>query len=132
MEPRPGALTAVGIVQLISGGLNVAVMWWVAGTLGSTLGAMCTGLLTLGMFPIGVLCGVLCAILIPVGILEIVSGIIILAAPQKCRTLATVTGIIELVSLIFGGLLSAIAGLVTVILMRDENVTRYLNHLSDQ
>jgi len=42
MEPRPGALTAVGIVQLISGGLNVAMMWWLAGTVGATLGGMCT------------------------------------------------------------------------------------------
>ena len=132
MEPRPGALTAVGIVQLISGGLNVAMMWWLAGTAAGTLGGMCTGLLTLGVFPIGVLCGVISMVLIPVGILEIVSGIIILAAPARCRTLAMVTGIIELVSLIFGGLLSAIAGLVTIILLRDENVTRYLNGLSDQ
>jgi len=98
----------------------------------STERILCTGLLTLGLFPIGVLCGVLCAILIPVGILEIVSGIFILAAPQKCRTLAMVTGIIELVSLIFGGLLSAIAGLVTIILMKDENVKGYLDRLSQQ
>jgi hypothetical protein len=132
MEPRPGALTAVGIVQLISGGLNLAMMWWLAGTAAGTLGGMCTGLLTLGVFPFGVLCGFVCMVLIPIGILEIVSGIIILAAPGKCRTLAMVTGIIELVSLVFGGLLSAIAGLVTIILMRDESVARYLKNLSEQ
>jgi len=132
MEPRPGALTAVGIVQLVSGGLNVAMMWWLAGTAAGTVGGMCTGLLTLGVFPIGVVCGVICFVLIPVGILEIVSGIFVLAAPERCRTLATVTGIIELVSLVCGGLLSAIAGLVTIILLRDQTVSGYLDRLSKQ
>ena len=124
--PKPGALVGIGVVQLVSGALNVVLMWWFMGTVAGTVGGMCTALATLGVFPIGVLCGFVALVLLPIGIAEIASGIVVLAAPASSRTFATVMAVIEIVSLLFGGLISAVAGIVALILLRDEEVKQYL------
>ena len=76
---KPGQLTTVGILQIISGFINICGMSAVS-YFGIT--AICggaTALITLGTCPIGALCGYAACILIPIGILEVISGILVLA-----------------------------------------------------
>ncbi|HHO49547.1 MAG TPA: hypothetical protein ENK18_01450 [Deltaproteobacteria bacterium] len=132
----PTKLKQIAILQLISGVLNVCVM---AAAVSLALGAssglvstLCGASLALVGCPIGCLgplgsaCGFWGLLLLPIGIGEIVSGITVLAHPQGAVNLLRLTTLAELSSLLFGGVISTVVGVVSLRLLRDDEVVAYL------
>jgi hypothetical protein len=132
----PAKLQQVAVLQLISGVVNVFVMAAVVSlVLGSSFGVVgtfCGGLLSIVGCPVGCLgvfgwmCGFWGLALLPVGILEMVAGMVGLINPEGSGTVLRVTAVAELASLLFGGIVSTVIGVVALGLLRDEEVVGYL------
>ena len=132
----PAKLQQVAILQLVSGVVNVFAMAAVvslvlggsAGVVGSFCGAIIAGvgcpLGCLGFF--GWMCGFWGLALLPIGILELVAGLVGLVNPEGSGTVMRVAAMAELSSLLFGGLVSTVVGVVALGLLRDEEVVLYL------
>lgn len=127
MTESPAKLKTVAVVQIVSGALNVFFLgWFTSMMLGGVAGAL-TAVVTLGICPIGVLCGLPPWLLIPLGILELVAGIMGLASPsQGSAKLAKIVSYVEVGSILLGGLLSCVAGVVNAMMVRDPEVQGYL------
>lgn len=132
----PAKLKQIAILQLISGTINVCVMAVVVSTiLGASSGLAGTicgmGLALVGcpagcLGPLGSACGFWGLLLLPIGIGEIVSGITALVHPQGAANLLRLATLAELSSLLFGGVVSAVVGLVGLRLLADDDVAAYL------
>lgn len=108
---------SIAIIQLVSGILNVvAIPYLIFVGLGAFGGAV-TAFCTMGLCPIGVGCGIPPLLLVPLGILEVVSGIVLLALEEPKPSFARSIAIVEIFSVLVGGLLSAVAGVVVLLLL---------------
>ena len=72
------------------------------------------------------MCGAWGLVLLPIGVLEIVGGIVGLTNPRGAGTVLRVAAMAELASFVFGGLVSGVIGVVVLGLLRDEEVVGYL------
>jgi len=122
MQEVPARMKTAAIIQLVSGALNIFVMPLVVGMVIGT----CMGVLTIFLGGIGACCGAVGWILVPIGIFEVVSGIMGLTNPQSAGGIMKIAAIVELVSILFGGLLSAIAGGFTMMSLNDPEVAGYI------
>ena len=133
----PTKLKQIAGLQLASGFVNVLVMSVVAsmvtGTVSGLVGWTCGVPAALLGCPAGCLglagpaCGAWGLVLLPIGILEIVSGGWALWRPEQAGSLVRFTALAELVSPVFGGLPSLIAGIWVTRLLRDDQVLAYLD-----
>ena len=121
-EQVPANLKNAAILQLVSGLLNFMVMPVVVYM---TVG-MCCGVLTIWMGGLGAVCGCVGLGLWPIGIFEIVSGGMTLANPKSGGKIMKICTYVELGSILCGGLISCIAGGVIMSMLKDEEVTAYL------
>lgn len=136
-ERPPAKLQQVAILQLVSGVVNVfamaAIVSIVLGGSAGIVGSVCGGLLAGLGCPIGCLgffgwmCGLWGLALLPIGILELFAGILGLVNPEGSGTVMRVAAMAELASLLFGGIVSTVAGVVALGLLRDEEVVLYLD-----
>jgi hypothetical protein len=114
--PPPGKVQAIGVMQLISGIFNLmgAVTW---GVIGFTYGIMTLGLLLPLCCPV--------FFLVPLGIMEIISGAKHLASnhaglrPPKGIAIAEVGGIL------LCGTFSFIFGILTLVFLNDPEVVEW-------
>lgn len=118
----PGRLTAAAVVQLVSGMLNLFVTWWVSGFIVSTAGAVCSSIVSLGTCPLGVFCGFASWALIPLGLAEVIVGIVGLINPKSSGTAIRYMAFIEIPSILIGGVGSLIAGFASIALLNDDEV----------
>src|SRR5687767_11050760 len=123
----PGRVSGTAILQIVSGAINLTVMWWLVGMVVGTSCGGVTALLSLGACPIGVFCGLVSWFLIPLGLLELVAGILGLANPRGGGSLMRVVAILEMVSLLCGGLGSFVAGAIGIGLLADPEVKAFLS-----
>ena len=117
-EP-PAQIKQTAILQLISGILTMTIMMCVSWTTLSTVSAVCT----LGLLPI---CGIVSFLLVPIGIFEIVCGILGLTNPKTAAPVMKICSYVEMASILFGGVSTAIAGGVAMSLLGNTEVTAYL------
>ena len=125
---KPQKLTTVAILQIVSGVLQFPVACLSAGIIGFGL-AMVMGVLTIWMGGLGAICGycgMVAYLLIPIGLVEIISGILILAMPKPPPLFIKITAGLEVFSLLLGGIPAAIVGVINFMLLRDEEVVAYL------
>lgn len=113
----------IGVLQIVSGLVNLAVMavgWF---TLGTTVGGLVSGLactvLTLGLcpLPIGMLCGLVGILPVLVGVIEIIGGSLVIGLGDQARTMGQVTAVLEILSVFYGGIVSAVVGVVALVLL---------------
>ncbi len=119
MYEPPAQIKQTAILQLISGILTMTIMMCVSWTTLSTVSAICT----FGLLPI---CGLFSFILVPIGIFEIVSGILGLTNPRSAGPVMKICSYIEMGSILFGGVSTAIAGGVAMSMLSNAEVTAYL------
>jgi hypothetical protein len=112
----PGKVQALGIMHLIGGILNIiaSLAWAAAGLL--------TGIMTFG---IGLIYCCPAVILLPIGILELMSGIKHMSKDHSTLAAPRMTGIVELGSILGCGTFSFIFGVLTLVFLADEEVKAY-------
>ena len=134
MPAVPGPLKGAAIAQLVSGLVSfamTAILFLVysasAGTAATILGTIIASfgcpLGCLGVF--GYACGIWALPLALLGLLEVIAGIVGLVAPAKSKMLIQIVAVLEILSIIFGGLISLIVGIVALVLMRNESVAEF-------
>ena len=125
-EDTPQALKNAAIVQLVSGLINFmimpAVMWF-----GWSMFAGICSVFTFGLGSLFGLCGFVSCLLVPIGMVEIVSGGLTLANPKQGAPIMKIVAMVEMGSLLAGGFLSCAAGFVVSRMLADEQVQGYLS-----
>jgi hypothetical protein len=105
---------------------NLMVGWGIANMLTAIAGGCVTGILTCGLFPIGVLCGFAGFLVLPIGMIELLVGILAMAQPATVKGFIKYMPFIQIPSLLLGGVISPLAGGVALMLLRDPDVTAYI------
>jgi hypothetical protein len=105
--PKPSLLTAVGVMTMLSGLVNLG---WGIAALGSLFGLLCA--------PISVLPVIL-------GSFEIGYGLRLLAVPDRGVRPATSIAVLELMCVLFGNLFSVVAGILALVFYNDLAVRAY-------
>lgn len=121
----PSRLTGAAIAQLVSGVVNLFGMWALASMFYMTVCGGITALITAGACPFGTVCGFAPWLLIPLGLLEIIAGILGLASPRSAVTLIKVTAVLEIVAIAAGGLGSLVAGIIAIVLASGQEVNNW-------
>jgi len=122
MDDVPANIKSTAILQLVSGIITVTFMACVSYlTIGTTL-AVCTFFIG----GLGGICGLVGLLLVPVGIFEIVSGILGLTNPKAGAKVMQICSYVEMGSILLGGLSTAIAGGVALAMMNNPEVKAYL------
>jgi len=136
-EPSGAALARLRVdglaaLQIVSGLFNLLVMTWVstavAGVGTAVLGALATCLCPVGLA--GTTCGLWPFALVPIGVLEVVTGVLALARRPAWPALASLTATAEVVSVAFGGLGSFVVGLVALRVLREDEVQQELRQVA--
>lgn len=125
-EQVPEKFKTVGILYIVSGAINVLFAAGAGSFLLGFVGGICTGIVTLGMCPIGSLCGFFPLLLIPLGIVEAVSGILVLTNPQSVKGFIRYLPYAQIPSFALGGLVAAVIGGISLSMMGDQEVLAYL------
>ncbi len=110
---KPGKVATIGIMMLISGIANlIAALSWSVGAVFTIVGIIC--------IPVTILPGIL-------GIFEIINAgkLLSTGAMPKANTLQIISGL-EIASLFFGNIFSAVLGIVNLIFVSDAEVQNYL------
>lgn len=124
--PPPG-VRAAAITSLMIGLVDLALGWLLASMAWGAVGCLFTWPCALtGLPPPGLYCGCLGYLIVPIGILEIVSGIVALSQPTSGARLLNVSSALGISGFFFGGLSSGIGGVVVQMLLRDEEVANWL------
>jgi len=113
---KPGKLTAVGVMTLVSGILNCiwSLIW---GQI-----ALGFGIATCG---VGCLLGIFPALALALGICEIVVGSKLLANPLRSRRPGKGIFVLEIVSIIYGNVPAVVFGILALTFMNDPNVQEH-------
>jgi hypothetical protein len=123
MTDVPSNLKAAAILQLVSGLITTTVMCFLSYFTIGMIGGLCTFFIG----GLGAICGIVAWALIPIGIFEIVSGIVGLANPKAGAPIMKVCSFVELGSILVGGLTTAIAGGVVMALLRNPEIEAWFN-----
>lgn len=120
----PDQLNTAAIIQIVSGVLNIFFMG-AAVYFGVAVAGSLVWMCTMGLCPV-FLCGVVGFLLIPVGILEVLSGVLILTNNPSALKVQRIVSIIQKVSILVGGIGSIIASFVVDGMINDPEVLAYL------
>ena len=139
MDAPPDKLKNAAIVQIISGLVNIFITSWVVSSIAVTVltvgGTMCgviVGVITLGLCPIGLITpclgflGFAGLLAVPLGIIELIAGILGLTNPKSGGTFMKVAAVLEVLGLLIGALPGAIAGGLVLMFLSDDQVKAYL------
>jgi hypothetical protein len=113
MNDKPGKITTIGIMTVVSGVLNI--LWGLGLTVTVVLG-------TLG---IGLICAPLTILPAILGIFEIIYAIKVLANPPQPLQPSSAIAILEIITILSGNVISAAVGIVALVLYNDEEVKQY-------
>lgn len=122
----PPQIKTVSALYLVAGVINISFGWIIASSLWTFGAGMCTGLLTCGACPIGVACGVVAFAVIPVGLVEIIAGIIGLTNPDGAKGLISMLPFGMVPSILLGDIISPIVGVLALVMLRNDEVRAYL------
>jgi hypothetical protein len=125
--PSPQKLQVAAVTQIVVGAIDMLVGWWLASMVGLCAGSALTSpCMCIGLPPIGAMCGMLGFAVIPIGVFELIAGIVGLTNPKTGATVLKISSIFGIAGLLVGSVTSALAGVITLIMMRDPEVTAYL------
>jgi hypothetical protein len=124
----PDRLQTAGILQIASGALNIFFMAGVSYFLLAVGFGFITAIMTCGFLPVGVFCGFGGFLLIPVGILEIVTGVLLLTDNESATNLSGITSKVQKASILCGGLGSIIISFIVDGILREPEVAYFLEN----
>jgi hypothetical protein len=107
------SLRGAGVAQIIAGLLNLFVFSWVlwfGAAVFSTMLVQITGLGIFSLLSLGP------CVLLPLGVLEVLSGAVVFSTGSRAKGLAVAVAALEILSVCVGGLFSGFAGLMTLVL----------------
>jgi hypothetical protein len=119
MDVPPDKLRTAAIVQLVVGIVDLTVGAWIAVFMWTCISGICT----LGMCPIGGLLGIF---IYPIGLFELIAGIVGLSNPRSGAQLMKIAGGLGLLGILFGSLSSSIGGLIVLLQLSSPEVKAYL------
>jgi hypothetical protein len=122
----PQKYQALAIIQIIAGLCNLFFGWIVSSMLLTFVAGTCTGILTLGLCPFGFFCGFLSWLIIPVGVGEVVFGLLMLLSPDTVKGLVGWMPFLQLPTVLIGDFVSPIVGIVALALSRDPEVAGFI------
>src|SRR4030042_4231361 len=112
-QPKPQKLQWIGILMLVSGGVNISI---------------CLGLvLGLALSVILICCAPIGAPPLALGVYEVIYGIRLIGSgqePVKRDTLQTIA-ILEIVTVVTSNMVSFVAGIINLVLLSDSEVEGY-------
>ncbi len=117
-EPKPESVTAIAVMTLISGIINIL---WAAGL---------TGTVVIGTLGIGLLCAPLTLLPLVLGIFEIVYGVRLLGRPPRPMQPSQAIAILEICCIIFGNVISLAVGILALVFYSQPEVKAYFDHLN--
>ena len=122
IEQVPEKLNQAAIPQLVSGLVNVfmvsAISWF-------SIGTVC-GVCTIWAGGLGGVCGLAGCMLIPIGIFEIVAGAMGLSDPKSGGPIMKYASYAEMVSIVFGGVPSAVVGFLVNRWLSEPEIVAYI------
>ena len=119
LAEKPGKITAIILLTLISGGFNIFAA--LAGT-----AAVVTGTLGIGLFccaPLTILPAVL-------GVFEVLYAFDLMAYPPKRVRPNQTIAILEILCILFGNVLAAIAGIIALVFYNEPEVRHYFAQIN--
>ncbi len=129
MQDPPSQYKTLGVVQLIGGVLNATLGFFVSGLLwgagGLTVGGClmaCTG----GLCPVGFVLWAVPFVMPLIGILELIVGILILAAPGAVKGMMRFVPFLQFPSILIGDFISPILGGISLFMLSDAEVKAYI------
>ncbi len=123
-DDTPQSLKTAAIIQLVSGLVNL-LMPMVAGFGWSLFAGVCSTF-TCGVGSVLGFCSLGACLLWPLSIAEIVGGGLTLANPRQGAPIMKVVAMLEMVSILFSGFVSFIAGIVVWRMLSEPEVAGYL------
>jgi hypothetical protein len=113
MTERPGQITSIAIMTLVSGVLNLLLGF------GLTVGVV------VGTLFIGIICAPLTILPAVLGIFEIIYGVKLLSNTADPVKPSQTIAILEIVTILFANVVSAVIGVIVLVLYNDEAVKAY-------
>ncbi len=113
---KPGMVTAIGIMMIISGVGNIILSITITITVAITL--------------IGLLCVPITILPIILGVFEIIYGIKILGNPPNKMVPPKIIAIFEIVDIIFLNVFSVVTGILALVFYNDEDVIAYFEAIN--
>jgi hypothetical protein len=110
---KPGTITAIAIMTLISGILNIIG------------GASATIAIVLGTLGIGLLCAPLTILPLILGIFEILYAVKILPDPIKAKKPSQTLAIIQIITILFGNVYTLVVGILALVFYGQDEVKNY-------
>ena len=129
MPEVPQKFQTLAILQLVAGICNVLFGWAIGFTVWTFGGAFCTAILTFGLCPFGGFCGFLSFLVVPLGMLEMLVGILMLANPQVIRGYVAWLPFLQIPAVFLGDFVSPLVGIASFALSRDPEVAGYLERM---
>lgn len=126
MPDVPQKFQTLAILQIVGGICNIVFGWWFGSMLWMFGGTFCSAILTLGLCPIGGMCGFVSFLIVPLGFVELLVGILMLASPQSVRGFVSWMPFLQLPAFLLGDFVSPILAIVGLVLTRDAEVAGYI------
>ena len=117
---KPGMVTALTIMTLINGILNILY----------ALGF--TAAIVLGTFGIGVLCAPLTILPVILGIFEILYAVKLLSNPPQPVKPSQTLAVLEIVCIITGNVISMVVGILALVFYNDTSVKDYFARINSE
>jgi len=117
---KPGTLTALAIMTLISGILNIIG------------GASATIAIVLGTLGIGLLCAPITILPLILGIFEILYAVKLLPDPIKATKPSQALAIIQIITILFGNVYTLVVGILALVFYSQDEVKNYFAWINPQ
>ena len=122
----PQQYKTLGIANLIGGLVNVTFGAFIASMIWSMGAGTCTTVCTFGLCPIGFMFGFVGMLVWPVGMIEVVIGLLTLAQPESVKGANKFLPFVQFGAILLGDIVSPILGVVGMMMTRDPEVAAYI------
>ncbi len=115
---KPGMVTAIGVMTLVNGIVNILY------------GLGVTGSIVLGTFGFGLLCAPVTLLPVVLGIFEILYASKLLPDPPQPVEPSQTIAILEILAILTGNALSLVVGILALVFYNDPQVKEYFAYIS--
>lgn len=129
MHPLPDAARNAAIAQLVSGVVSIFIVM-PAVYFGWTMFALGFGALTLGLGTIVGCCGWSACIFLPLGVVEIIAGVLGLTNNPAAVTMGRIVAFVEIASILLGGVTTCVAGIVALVMFNKPEVQAWREQIA--
>ena len=117
-DPKPGTVSAIAVMTLVSGIVNVL---WALGL---------TGTIVIGTLGIGLLCVPVTILPAVLAIFEIIYGVRLLANPPRPTQPSQAIGILEICCILYGNVIALVVGILALVFYSEPEVKDYFTRLN--